>query len=79
MMTDDICRKLLEFTEEEKSILSEKGKATINKSIYTDNRKFIIDSNKLLLEGELINIRKHTRFINFPKHKHNHVEVNYVY
>ena len=51
----------------------------MNKSIYTDDGKFIIDSNKLLPNGELINIRKHTRFINFPSHKHNYIEFNYVY
>ena len=29
--------------------------------------------------NELISIRKHTRFINFPSHKHNYIEFNYVY
>ena len=41
--------------------------------------KFIIDINKLLPKGELIDIRKHTRFINFPSHNHNYIEFNYVY
>lgn len=77
MMTNEIYNRLLELTEEEKSILS--GEISINKSIYTDNKQFIIDSNKLLSKGELIDIRKHTRFINFPKHNHNYVEVSYVY
>lgn len=76
-MTEDIINKLLALTEEEKRILN--GEAEVNKSLYTDDGKFVIDSNKLLRKGELIDIRKHTRFINFPKHNHNYIEVNYVY
>ncbi|EGT3681413.1 AraC family transcriptional regulator, partial [Clostridioides difficile] len=52
--------KLREITEEEKNILE--GNYIIDKSIYTDNSQFIIDSNKLLNIDELIHIRKHTRF-----------------
>lgn len=76
-MREDIHNKLLELTEEEQRILN--GELEVNKSLYTDNGQFIIDSDKLLSKGELIDIRKHTRFINFPKHKHNYIEFNYVY
>lgn len=76
-MKSYIHKKLLELTEEEIQILN--GTKEINKEIYTNNSKFIIDSNKLLSSGELIHIRKHTRFIDFPKHKHNYIEFNYVY
>ena len=76
-MLKEIHDKLINLTEEELQILS--GEHSIDKSIYTDDGKFIIDSNKLLPSGELINIRKHTRFINFPSHKHNYIEFNYVY
>ncbi|HBK3254345.1 TPA: AraC family transcriptional regulator, partial [Clostridioides difficile] len=44
--------KLREITEEEKNILE--GNYIIDKSIYTDNSQFIIDSNKLLNIDELI-------------------------
>lgn len=77
MITENIYRKLLALTEEEKNILS--GDVEVNKSLYTDNGKFVIDSDKLLPKGEMIDIRKHTRFIKFPKHTHNYVEINYVY
>ena len=70
-MLKEIHDKLTALTEEESQILS--GENSVNKSIYTDDGKFIIDSNKLLPAGELINIRKHTRFINFPSHKHNYI------
>lgn len=76
-MIKEIHDKLIALTEEEARILS--GENSVNKSIYTDEGNFIIDSNKLLPRGELINIRKHTRFINFPSHKHNYIEFNYVY
>ncbi|MHC1681837.1 MAG: AraC family transcriptional regulator [Clostridiaceae bacterium] len=76
-MREDIHKRLLELTEEEKQIIS--GDKEVNKSLYTDKGDFIIDSKKLLSNDELIDIRKHTRFINFPKHKHNYIEFNYVY
>ncbi|OOM75580.1 AraC family transcriptional regulator [Clostridium sp. BL-8] len=76
-MLKEIHDKLIELTDEELKIIS--GENSVNKSIYTDEGKFIIDSNKLLPSGELINIRKHTRFINFPSHKHNYIEFNYIY
>ncbi|EHI97492.1 transcriptional regulator with cupin sensor, AraC family [Clostridium sp. DL-VIII] len=76
-MLKEIHDKLIELTDEESKIIS--GENSVNKSIYTDEGKFIIDSNKLLPSGELINIRKHTRFINFPSHKHNYIEFNYIY
>lgn len=76
-MIKEIHDKLINLTEEEAKILN--GENSVNKSIYTDNGKFIIDSSKLLPNGELIDIRKHTRFIDFPSHKHNYIEFNYVY
>ncbi|GKX65774.1 AraC family transcriptional regulator [Inconstantimicrobium mannanitabidum] len=76
-MKEEIHEKLIALTEEELKIIN--GDTTVNMSIYSDDEKFIIDSNKLLPKGELIDIRKHTRFIDFPKHKHNYIEFNYVY
>ncbi|MDO5517808.1 MAG: AraC family transcriptional regulator, partial [Clostridium sp.] len=76
-MDKKIYEKLMELTDEEKRILN--GEIEVNKEIYTDDSQFVIDSNKFLSHGDLINIRKHTRFIRFPIHKHNYIEVNYVY
>jgi YesN/AraC family two-component response regulator len=39
----------------------------------------VVDRQKLLEHGRLIQVRKHTRFIHFPKHTHNYVEVIYMY
>ena len=76
-MDNRIYEKLIELTEEEIEILN--GHSEISKEIYTDNAQFIIDSNKLLQNDELISIRRHTRFVDFPNHKHNYIEFNYVY
>ncbi|QAA34248.1 AraC family transcriptional regulator [Clostridium manihotivorum] len=76
-MRKDIYQRLIALTEEEEKILN--GEETVNKSLYTDDGEFIIDSKKLLQAGELIDIRRHTRFVDFPKHKHNYIEFNYVY
>ena len=72
-MIKEIHNRLMALTEEEVEILN--GENSVNKSIYTDDGKFIIDINKLLPKGELIDIRKHTRFINFPSHNHNYNDI----
>lgn len=64
------------ITEEEQRILDEqKG---IDPQLYTEKKELIVDSEKLLKKGKLIQVRPHTRFVNFPKHKHNYVEVIYM-
>lgn len=76
-MRDDIKENLFSLTDEEQNILD--GGKLVNKSLYTDDIEFIVDINKMLLPHQLISIRKHTRFIEFPKHKHNYIEFSYVY
>lgn len=69
--------KLRELTLEESHII--KGNKVIDKNLYTNDDRFIVDIDKLIMPDEMINIRKHTRFIKFPKHSHNFLEFNYVY
>lgn len=38
----------------------------------------VINSRKLLSAGKLITLRTHTRFIDFPEHTHDYVEVVYM-
>lgn len=75
-MDKDILDKLRPLTPEEQEIIQ--GRNEINKRLYTDSTELIIDSKKLLDKGKLIEIRTHTRFIHFPKHTHNFVEVVYM-
>lgn len=68
--------KLLALTREEIDILEG---SDVNQSLYTDDVDFIVDSNKLLTKNKLIDIRKHPRFVHFPEHKHNFIELIYAY
>ncbi|HWT75637.1 MAG TPA: AraC family transcriptional regulator [Mobilitalea sp.] len=76
-MNSELLEKLKVITPEEQEILE--GKKQINKEIYMNSSSNVIDNKKLLDNGKLIQVRPHTRFIHFPKHKHNYVEVIYMY
>ncbi|MGG3609159.1 AraC family transcriptional regulator [Priestia megaterium] len=75
-MSLDLMNELLKITEEE-IILQDNKK--VKKDIYTNQSNFVIESEKFLNQDNMIMIRKHTRFVDFPKHKHNYIEINYVY
>jgi AraC-type DNA-binding domain-containing proteins len=75
-MNSEILSQLERITQEEQDILA--GRDEINKELYMDTASSIIDSKKLLDYGKLIQIRTHTRFVHFPKHTHNYVEVIYM-
>ena len=64
------------ITEEEQRILD--GVAEVDKDLYTSGKDFTVDSAKMLNEGKLIAVRTHTRFVHFPAHRHNFIEVLYV-
>lgn len=75
-MQEGILYHLQKITPEEQLILD--GHQNIRKDLYTSQKDFIIDSKKLLEKGRLIEIRPHTRFAHFPKHRHNYVEMIYM-
>lgn len=75
-MRKELLEKLSVITPEEQEILS--GAEQIDRSIYTEESRFIIDRKKLLNEGHMIKIRTHTRFLPFPEHSHNYVEMVYM-
>ena len=64
------------ITEEEQKILD--GRREIDQQIYTEKKEMIVDSSKLLKKGKLIQVRPHTRFVHFPPHTHNYIEVIYM-
>lgn len=76
MIDEKIIEKLSLITDEEREILS--GKKDVNTSLYMYESANVINSRKLLQEGKLITIRPHTRFVHFPKHTHDYVEVVYM-
>lgn len=75
-MDSQLLDRLRTITEEEQAILD--GKSTVQKELYTTRHDFTVDSEKMVEKGKLISIRPHTRFIHFPKHRHNYVEIIYM-
>ncbi|WP_163539275.1 AraC family transcriptional regulator [Gracilibacillus sp. YIM 98692] len=76
-MGQSILKELMKESEEEKAILSED--LSINKELYTDVTSSFIVQGEKFLKDKLIMIRKHPRYIDFPKHSHDYIEMNYVY
>ena len=76
-MNEQILKKLSIITNEEQAILS--GDADIDRSLYTtDINSDIIQGKRLLDYNRIITIRPHKRFVHFPKHSHDYVEVVYM-
>lgn len=75
-MNSEILQYLQGITAEEQAILD--GRDTIDRELYMQGQGNIINAKKLLSAGKLITIRPHTRFIHFPKHTHDYVEVVYM-
>ena len=75
-MNERILRALSAVTAEEQAILN--GRAVIDRSLYMDGSRDVISGEKLLEPGKLIVIRPHTRFVAFPEHTHDYVEMVYM-
>jgi AraC family transcriptional regulator, L-rhamnose operon regulatory protein RhaS len=75
-MNAELLHGLEKITKEENLILS--GNNFVERNLYTTKKDFIVDSKKMLDKGKLIDVRTHTRFTHFPKHKHNYVEIIYM-
>lgn len=71
-----LLEKLSIVTEEEQHILE--NNSAIDPNIYMENAGNVINSKKLLGQGKLITIRPHTRFVHFPPHRHDYVELIYM-
>lgn len=75
-MRAELLEQLKKVTPEEAAILS--GQSAIQRELYTSDADFVVDSQKLLNKGQLIQVRPHTRFTHFPSHRHNYVELVYM-
>lgn len=76
MIKKELLDKLSEITKEEQRLLL--GTETIDREIYMAKEGSVVNAKKLLESGKLISIRPHTRFVRFPEHKHDYVEVVYM-
>ncbi len=75
-MTEELLRELKEITPEEERLLS--GDREIEKGIYMSSRPDVVDAGMLLEAGKMIQVRTHTRFVHFPVHTHNYIELIYM-
>ena len=75
-MRAEFLEYLRTISPEEQRILD--GDPDVQKDLYFSGPGNVIDSRKLLQEGRLIDLRTHTRFIHFPEHRHNYVEMVYM-
>lgn len=75
-MTEALLHELKKITPEEERILA--GQQEIEKNIYMSAQTDVIDAKKLLEAGKMIQVRTHTRFVHFPKHTHNYIELIYM-
>lgn len=75
-MNPQLLEQLKPISEEEQAILD--GREDVQKDLYTSGQDFVVDSARMLEKGKLIDIRPHTRFVHFPVHRHNYVEIIYM-
>lgn len=75
-MDREILNRLSVISTEEQAILD--GRITIDRDLYMQDGPDVVNSRKLLSSGKRITIRTHTRFIHFPRHTHDYVEVVYM-
>lgn len=75
-MDKELIRKLQEISPEEQAYLD--GTDSVKKDIYTARDVLEMDAELLLDANRLITVRTHSRFIDFPAHRHNYIEIMYV-
>lgn len=69
-------KNIKNLSDEEEKVIENCDK--LDYSIFKSTNHQIISFNKLVKDGEFISVRKHTRFINYPKHSHDYIELNFV-
>ena len=75
-MRNELLEKLSRITSEERQILA--NATGVDYTLYSYKDKALVDRNKLLPVGHQIGMRTHTRFVHFPPHKHNYIELIYM-
>ena len=73
-MRADIIESLSRITPEEERLLQNEP---VDMSVYNRMGESMVETASLLPGGELFGIRTHTRFVDFPRHSHNYVEMIY--
>lgn len=76
MLNEFVLKALSSITEEEQRLLD--GSVDIDRSLYMDDSGDVVSGRKLLQPAKLITVRPHTRFVHFPEHTHDYVEIVYM-
>jgi len=76
LISSELLEKLKIITPEEQKILD--GQKSIDRSLYMNRAGNVINNEKILTNGKLIAVRPHTRFVHFPVHYHDYVEIVYM-
>lgn len=74
-MDPNILTRLSAITEEERAILSGQP---LEPGRYGEGRLLTVTGEKLLPSSRMITLRPHTRFAEFPAHRHDYVEMLYM-
>ena len=74
-MKQKLLDELMKVSEEEQKYLD--GQGNIERQLYVNEKLEEIDRERLLRRGQLITVRPHSRFVDFPEHRHNYVEIMY--
>lgn len=75
-MNRQLLEELKKITPEEQRYLE--GAGGVNKDLYMAPESEVVDRSRLMEKGKVISIRTHTRFVHFPEHTHNFVELIYM-
>ena len=71
-----LLERLSRITDEEQKHLD--GRDTVDRELYISGPGTKINARRLLAAGKLITLRPHTRFVRFPPHSHDYVEMVYM-
>lgn len=74
-MNQSLIDRLSVLTEEERHLLEGEP---IQRSHYAQGTGFVISGQKMLPPKRMITLRPHTRFVSFPAHSHDYVEMLYM-
>ena len=73
-MRQQLIRQLFSITPEEQALLDG---GSLDMGRYNRTGSSVMDPGTLIPDGRLFGIRPHTRFVSFPPHTHNYVEMVY--
>lgn len=75
-MREKLLKELMTVSEEEEKYRA--GQVCVEHNLYAKDTLEEVDRKRLLQRGKLITVRPHSRFVDFPEHRHNYVEIMYV-